>query len=74
MDQNKGMYDVYHIREYEDENKEKKKRWMEAGVAFRNRDDSINIILNLLPLDGKLQLRARNGNNQNNKKQKGEQS
>ncbi|MBI4124398.1 MAG: hypothetical protein HY609_04090 [Deltaproteobacteria bacterium] len=74
MDTSKGMYDVYHIREWEDEKEGKKSFWTSIGIGFKNRDDSINILLNLLPFDGKIQLRSRNGNNPNNKKQKGEQS
>jgi hypothetical protein len=34
-----------------------KTHWMRAGIAFENRDGSINIYLNLLPTNGKLQLR-----------------
>lgn len=69
MDANKDMFDVYHIREWEDKKEGKKSFWTTVGVGFRNRDDSINIRLNLLPIDGKVQLRSRN---ENNKKQKGE--
>jgi len=67
MDENKGMFDAYHIREWEDG---KKSQWTRVGVGFKNRDDSINIQLNVLPIDGKLQLRTRGENN--NQKQKGE--
>ena len=35
----------------------KKAFWQEIGVAFTNRDGSINVVLNCLPLDGKLQIR-----------------
>lgn len=31
--------------------------WVKAGVAFVNPDDSMNIILDVLPLDGKLHVR-----------------
>lgn len=65
MDTNKDMFDVYHIREWEDEKEGKKSFWTSVGIGFKNQDESINIRLNLLPFDGKLQLRARNGNNGN---------
>lgn len=32
--------------------------WMRIGTAFPNKDDSINLYLDVLPLEGKLQLRA----------------
>jgi hypothetical protein len=31
--------------------------WGRAGVGYRNKDDSINIYLDFLPMNGKLQLR-----------------
>ena len=31
--------------------------WLRAGSAFVNRDGSINVYLDVLPLDGKLHLR-----------------
>jgi hypothetical protein len=34
-----------------------KTHWMRAGVAYENKDGSINIYLDLLPTNGKLQLR-----------------
>ena len=37
--------------------REGKTYWVKSGVAFVNKDDSINIILDVLPKDGKLQLR-----------------
>ncbi|MFW9873891.1 MAG: hypothetical protein ACFFG0_12355 [Candidatus Thorarchaeota archaeon] len=33
--------------------------WLKIGVAFVNKDGSINIKLNALPLDGMLQVRDR---------------
>ena len=32
--------------------------WMRIGTAFPNKDDSINLYLDALPIEGKLQLRA----------------
>ena len=31
--------------------------WSRIGTGFRNRDDSINIMLNSLPINGEVQLR-----------------
>ena len=38
-----------------------KSRWLECGVAFTNRDGSLNLLLNALPVNGRLQVRASNG-------------
>jgi len=43
---------VYTIRENGD-----KKIWTRIGVAFTNKDDSINVVLNAFPLEGKLNIR-----------------
>jgi hypothetical protein len=32
--------------------------WLRAGLAVRNRDGSENVYLDVLPIDGKLQIRA----------------
>lgn len=34
-----------------------KTHWMRAGIAYENKDGSINVYLDLLPTNGKLQLR-----------------
>ena len=36
---------------------EAKSFWNRVGVAFTNRDGSLNIVLNALPLNGKLHVR-----------------
>lgn len=36
--------------------------WNQIGVAFVNRDGSINVKLDAVPVDGKLQLRERQEN------------
>ncbi len=36
--------------------------WNRIGSAFVNKDGSINVLLNALPLDGKLHIREANGN------------
>ncbi|MGV3625219.1 MAG: hypothetical protein ACO1OB_30680 [Archangium sp.] len=49
-------YQVFSIKETI-EDKEKKSVWVKAGSAFVNRDGSINVYLDVLPLDGKLHVR-----------------
>ena len=39
------------------DNGDEKNRWVKIGVAFVNRDNSINVVLNALPTNGKLQIR-----------------
>ena len=36
---------------------EEKNRWIKIGVAFVNKDNSINVVLNALPINGKLNIR-----------------
>ena len=38
-----------------------KSRWLECGVGFTNKDGSINLLLNALPVNGRLQVRDANG-------------
>jgi len=49
--------DVFTITENNDDSK--KDRWTNVGVAFENKDGSLNVILNALPVSGKLQIRER---------------
>lgn len=49
-------YQVFSIREVVEKN-EKKSVWVKAGSAWVNRDASINIYLDVLPIDGKLHVR-----------------
>lgn len=58
MEQNEKMKDVFHITEREG----KKAVWTRIGAAFINRDNSMNVLLNSIPLDGKLHIRDRNDN------------
>jgi hypothetical protein len=55
MEQNKRLQ-VFSIKEIMEEN-EKKKIWVKAGSAWINRDGSMNVYLDVLPLDGKLHVR-----------------
>lgn len=36
-----------------------KKIWTQIGLAFENRDGSINVKLRCMPIDGQMQLRVR---------------
>lgn len=47
---------VFSIKELVEKN-EKKTVWVKAGVAWVNRDGSLNVYLDVLPLDGKLHVR-----------------
>ncbi len=49
--------DVFTITETK--NDSKKNFWTNVGVAFVNKDGSINVILNAFPVSGKLQIRDR---------------
>lgn len=64
METTEGIWDAYHIVEKGPE----KFFWLKIGVAFLNRDQSINVILDVLPKDGKVQLRTQNKNNNQTKK------
>jgi len=56
MEPAKSSWDAYHIIEKGPE----KFFWLKIGVAFLNRDNSINVLLDVLPKDGKIQLRDKN--------------
>ncbi len=49
-------YQVFSIKEIQEQG-EKKSVWVKAGSAWVNRDGSINVYLDVLPLDGKLHVR-----------------
>jgi hypothetical protein len=49
---------VFSIKEIpETEREEKKTLWVKAGSAFLNSDGSLNVYLDVLPLDGRLHVR-----------------
>jgi len=52
---NTPTHKVYWIR---DRGEAYKPAWMEIGVGFTNRDGSVNLMLNVVPLDGRIQLRV----------------
>lgn len=41
------------------ENGDKKPIWVRVGVAFDNKDGSLNVRLNALPVNGKLHIREK---------------
>ena len=65
---NENIRDVYHIVEKEAEGNEPAKAiWTKIGVAFVNRDQSLNVIMDMLPLNGKVHIRDRNYQKNKNK-------
>ena len=52
------MKDVFAIYEPKNDGRDRA-RWVRVGVAFPNRDGSINVLLDALPLSGRLQIRDR---------------
>ena len=65
MEEAKEMWEAYSVVV-----RGEKSLWVKIGMAFLNRDQSINVLLDAYPRDGKVQLRSRSETN--NKKQKGE--
>jgi hypothetical protein len=52
------MKDVFAIYDGKSEGRDRS-RWVRVGVAFENRDGSLNVLLDALPLTGRLQIRSR---------------
>jgi hypothetical protein len=52
------MKDVYAIYESRTEGRDRS-RWVRVGVAFDNKDGSLNVLLDAFPLSGRLQIRNR---------------
>ncbi|MEA2626975.1 MAG: hypothetical protein QOD06_3020 [Candidatus Binatota bacterium] len=52
------MKDVFAIIETRSEGRERT-RWIRVGVAFDNKDGSLNVLLDAVPLAGRLQIRTR---------------
>jgi hypothetical protein len=51
-----GMWEVFAVRDYEKDG-EKKSFWMKIGQAFDNKDGSLGVSLDCLPVNGRLQIR-----------------
>lgn len=50
-------FDVFNVKEAPEGSKNKS-FWNKLGVAFENKDGSLSVHLDSLPIDGKLQIRA----------------
>lgn len=50
------LKDVFVITE---KNGEEKNRWTRIGVAFVNKDQSLNVVLDAVPITGRLHIRDR---------------
>lgn len=54
------LKDVYTISEgTQHQESEGKNRWTKVGIGFVNRDNSINVILDTIPCNGRLHIRDR---------------
>jgi hypothetical protein len=60
-DRSKTVYDIYDVYLSGDGLSQARQRWVKVGIAFMNRDNSIHVVLDALPTNGKLQLRCRAG-------------
>jgi hypothetical protein len=51
-----------------------KSHWTRCGAAFENKDGSVNVFLDALPVSGKLQIREadENGNGDDRREERGE--
>ena len=50
----KEMFAVYTIRRYDNDNKS---FWVRIGTAFKNKDGSLNVLLDAFPANGELHIR-----------------
>lgn len=51
-----NLKDVYAISE---QGEGQKNRWTKVGIGFVNRDNSINVVLDAFPVNGRFQIRDR---------------
>jgi hypothetical protein len=51
----KGVYTI--VERQSEEHPERKNLWIQIGIAFVNRDDSLNVRLNAFPVNGALHIR-----------------
>jgi len=59
MKENITMKDVFTVAERPQGSVEGKDRWTKIGIGFVNRDNSINVVLDAFPTNGRLQIRDR---------------
>lgn len=50
-------YAVFSMRELKERDGNTSTTWVRAGSAWLNRDGSLNVYLDVLPIDGRLQVR-----------------
>ncbi len=53
------LKDVYTISDHDGTSAEVKDRWTRIGIGFVNRDNSINVVLDAIPVNGRLHIRDR---------------
>mgnify|MGYP001814138399 FL=1 len=59
----KGVYTI--VERKDEDNPDRKNLWIQIGLAFVNRDGSINVRLNAFPVNATLHIRdMRNGQNE----------
>ena len=59
MNESMQLKDVYTISEREGGQEAGRERWTRIGIGFVNRDNSINVVLDAIPLSGRLHIRER---------------
>lgn len=57
--------EVYAVQEGKEEGKS---FWTKIGTAFENKDGSLNVLLNCLPLNGKIHIRDKKEKDESNEK------
>ena len=58
------MKDVYVIHDTKPGQRKAKGRWTRIGVAFENKDGSLNVLIDAIPLNGRLHIRDRDDSQQ----------
>lgn len=58
--------DVYSITERGEQGSS---AWSKIGVAFVNKDDSLNVVLDAIPMNGKIHIRDRKKKNESNREE-----
>lgn len=64
MKESISLKDVFAISDRESSPGEGKGFWTKIGIGFVNRDNSINVVLDALPLNGRFHIRDRQKKNQ----------
>lgn len=53
------LKDVYSISDRDSTSNGDKERWTRIGIGFVNRDNSINVVLDAIPINGRFHIRDR---------------